>query len=349
VSILMPVHNAAAFLDAAIGSILSQTFADFELLIIDDSSTDETMSIAQRYDDRRIRLESAPGRGVATVLNLGLDIAKAPYVARMDGDDISHPERIAKQIAVLDRNPDLVLLGSNYNVIDVHGRRTGRTRVFTHPDDVKIALVISNQFGHGSVMLRGAAVKRLGGYDADAFGAAAEDYDLWVRLSHIGRVANLAEPLYAWRVNPRGVTQTRSVEVQAATSYIRKREFERLCEKRSEYRIYSSFHPDRPGYCADKAYVLRKLAAAYRRVGKPSSAAAAIAAAAAIHPPTLAWLARSVRSRMRTTVSDANIAAAHGHISPGEIIAGLRATRPAAVGHRHSLPPPPRTEPLLPR
>jgi glycosyltransferase involved in cell wall biosynthesis len=296
----MPVHNAASFLDAAIGSILSQTFAAFELLIIDDSSTDETMSIAQRYDDRRIRLESSPGRGVATALNLGLDIAKAPYIARMDGDDITHPERIAKQIAVLDRNPDLVLLGSNYNVIDVHGRTTRTTRVFTHPDDIKVALLISNQFAHGSVMFRGAVVRRLGGYDADTFGAAAQDYDLWVRLSHVGRVANLAEPLYDWRVNPRGVTQTRSLETQAAVSHIREREFERLCEKRNEYRIYSSFHPDWPGYRAKKAYVLRKLAAAYRRVGKPSSAATAIAAAAAIHPPTLAWLARSVRIRMRT-------------------------------------------------
>jgi glycosyltransferase involved in cell wall biosynthesis len=295
----MPVHNAAGFLDAAIESILAQTFADFELLIIDDSSTDATMSIAQRYDDRRIRLESSPGRGVATALNLGLDIARAPYIARMDGDDIASPERIAKQIAVLDRNPDLVLLGSNFNIIDERGQVLRKTRFFTHPDDIKVALLVENQFGHGSVIFQGAAVRQLGGYDGDTFGVAAQDYDLWVRLSHVGRVANLLEPLYDWRAHPGGVTQTRRTEMLTATSFIQEREFARLCRMRREYRVSSSFHPDWPGYRAQKAYILRALAAAYRRVGKHRSAAVAMAAAAAIYPRRAVRLRQKIRTKMR--------------------------------------------------
>ncbi len=118
ITVIMPVYNCELYIKEAIDSILNQTFTDFEFLIIDDASTDKTVSIIKEYKDFRIQLiEKEGNKGISDSLNYGLKVAKGEYIARMDGDDISLPERFVKQVTFLDSNPDVILCGSNFGII----------------------------------------------------------------------------------------------------------------------------------------------------------------------------------------------------------------------------------------
>ena len=195
----MPVRNGARFIDQAIDSILAQTFDEFEFLIIDDGSTDASMAIAARYAarDQRIRIMTLPASGIAVALNHGLVAAQARYVARMDADDISLPERLARQVAALDANPSVVVLGSNAEAIDAAGVIVGRVQTPAAPEAIRLMLPRDNCMAHPTVMLRRAEVLAAGGYRA-AF-AFCEDYDLWLRLAERHDLMNLAEPLLRYR------------------------------------------------------------------------------------------------------------------------------------------------------
>jgi glycosyltransferase involved in cell wall biosynthesis len=205
ITVLMPVYNCELYIREAVDSILNQTFIDFEFLIIDDASTDATVAIIKTYTDPRIQLIQKPeNSGYTNSLNHGLSIARGEYIARMDGDDISLPERFAKQVTFLDAHQDVVLCGTFYSII-------GKEKVITVPEnfeDIKLALLRKCCFGHPTVMIRKNSLDRLLViYDVNK--EPAEDYDLWVRLLAIGKMHNLQEVLLNYRVHDSQVSQKR--------------------------------------------------------------------------------------------------------------------------------------------
>ena len=201
VTVLMPVYNARRFVAETIESVLAQTMRDFEFLIIDDGSTDNSLNILQRYaaSDARIRLISRPNTGYVVALNQGLETVSAPLVARLDADDLIDPLRLELQYARMRAEPDLVALGSNATAIDEAGRALGDYAVpLTHEEIDASHLRGSSAIHHPAVMLRADAVRRVGGYRGQFM--PCEDFDLWLRLAEVGRVANLSEPLLVKRL-----------------------------------------------------------------------------------------------------------------------------------------------------
>jgi len=268
VSVVMPVYNAERFLDIAIDSILSQTFSNFEFIIIDDGSTDGSLKIIKSYKDPRIRLITRPNKGLAASLNEGLAEAKGQYIARMDADDISLPKRFEKQISFLDHNLDVGLLGSNYIIVDEAGQQLDITDVFTNPDDLKVAMATCNQYGHGSVMIRTKVFENTAVYDPQIY---VEDYDLFNRIAHNYKIANLKQPLYRWRRTLSSYTYTNTKKTADKSRQVRDREFERLLKNRREYRVYTSFHPPKGqsrDYRRRKSLIFSNLAYLYAGHGK---------------------------------------------------------------------------------
>lgn len=215
---LLPVYNGERYLQSALDSVLVQTFRDFELIAVDDGSTDGSLAVLLRCRDSRLRvLCNARNQGVIASLNRGLVEARGEYVARVDADDPSHPERFAKQVDFLDRNPDVVLIGARHRAVDDRGRVIDvepDARPTAH-DEIFPTLLAKNVFVHSAVMFRRAAVVAAGGYDPRA--QHAEDYDLWLRLSERHRVANLPEILVDWRVHDEQVSQ-KTIRAQRRTA-----------------------------------------------------------------------------------------------------------------------------------
>jgi glycosyltransferase involved in cell wall biosynthesis len=200
ISVAMSVYNNAPYLAHAIESILAQTFTDFEFLIVDDGSTDGSGAIIDRFatNDSRIRPTHQANAGLITSLNRMIDEARAPLIARMDGDDIALPERFARQVAFLDANPDIGVLGTGCTCIDEDGRPSVyKFDNVTTPEDVVEDLKNGPPLCHPSVVMRRDAVRAVGGYHR-AY-KHCEDYDLWLRLSEKVRMANLPERLLLYR------------------------------------------------------------------------------------------------------------------------------------------------------
>jgi len=196
----MPVHNAEAFVGEAIESILAQTFADFEFIIVDDCSTDGSLRVIRSYDDPRIvLLRNETNLGVARSLNRGLEMARGEYLARMDADDRCAPERLEKQVAYLQAHPELAAVGTWARLIDAEGRATGK-EYLTPCEPAEIRREAIRRIGipaHATAMIRTAALRRLGGYRPWRY---VEDYDLWLRLTdQEACVAAIPEYLYEIR------------------------------------------------------------------------------------------------------------------------------------------------------
>lgn len=199
VSILIPVYNNAPYLNDAVGSMLSQTFADFELIAVNDGSTDGSgeilQSLAER--DRRVRvLQLTRNLGIVGALNAGLEQCGGEYVARMDGDDISHPERLRLQLRFLDAHPDHVACGSD---MWMFGARHWYVRYPRTDCECKSLLTLFPCFSHSSIVLRRRFLEPAPYREEYCL---AEDYRLWVDLLHKGKFANLPRPLVHYRVHP---------------------------------------------------------------------------------------------------------------------------------------------------
>jgi glycosyltransferase involved in cell wall biosynthesis len=199
----MPVYNGERFLREAVDSILNQSFGDFEFLILDGGSTDGSPAILQDYAarDPRIRLTVRPGMGLTASLNEMLDQARGEFIARMDADDVSLPERLERQVQHLRGHPECVLVGSVALVIDPEGDPisvwfTKSTHESLDAQNLDSKLLEAS-LCHPSVMMRREVVLDLGKYDPSC--QIAEDLDLWLRLAERGRLANLPEPLLKYR------------------------------------------------------------------------------------------------------------------------------------------------------
>lgn len=210
VSVLMSVHNGEPWVSAAVESVLGQTFGDFELIVVDDGSTDRTGEILDRFRDPRLRVVHQSHQGLTRSLNRALAVARAPLVARMDADDVSLPERLSRQVAFLEAHPEVGVLGTGCRDVDPLG---GVRRVYRPPEtdpEIRRALIRRNPFIHASVMVRREALERAGLYDEAV--PVAQDYDLWVRMSRITRLANLPEPLVLRRLTPGMTSLARDTE-----------------------------------------------------------------------------------------------------------------------------------------
>lgn len=221
VTVLMPVYNGEQFLREAIDSILNQTFTDFEFMIINDASTDDSVEIVESYKDRRINLiHNETNIGLIATLNKGLALACGEYIARMDADDKSLPERLAKQVKFLDAEPDIAVVGTGIQMIDGSGHKIGPHILFPESHNlIRWRLCFSSPIVHPTVMLRKAEVLKVGGYRPEA--QQAEDYDLWERLSHICKLLNMREVLLLLRKHQMNVSVVNFIEQQDNSVTIR--------------------------------------------------------------------------------------------------------------------------------
>jgi len=198
VSVLMPAFNCEQHIGEAIDSILHQSFEDFELLVVDDHSTDSTSSIIREYrnGDARIRsVLNAEGKGIVGALNTGLGSARGEYIARMDADDISLPDRLRKQYDFLEAHRDIAVCGAN---MELFGAQQFVWRLPQNHEAIRAGLIFTVFIAHATVMIR-SAVFGDQEYRYDPNYAFAEDYELWSRLSERHRFANLPDVLYRYR------------------------------------------------------------------------------------------------------------------------------------------------------
>ena len=225
VTVLMPVYNGASFLPEAIESILRQTFRDFEFLIIDDGSLDDSCSIVERYGDPRIRLlKNATNLGIVARLNQGFRCARGKYIARMDCDDISLPARLQKQYDYMEAHPDVRVCGT---WIDCFGELKERWRYPLEHREIACRMLFSSPIGHATAMFRRQLLGEQHACYAEDF-PCAEDYELWSRLCLVTQLANLGEVLYRYRRHrAQSVIRDRARQTESAAR-VQRRLFERL-------------------------------------------------------------------------------------------------------------------------
>jgi len=207
VSVVMPVLNPhPIYFRQAVESILNQTLDDWELVIVEDPSPRSAADILKDYPDPRIRYFVNPQRtSLVAQRNRALNEARAELIACQDADDISEPDRLAKQVAFLEAHPDIAVLGTQLTVIDGDGQVLGYRRYPCDHDSIIHAMRLFNPIGQPSVMFRKQIILRAGGYQYDGY-PPVEDYDLWCRLARRGcQFANLPEALVRYRVHVGGM------------------------------------------------------------------------------------------------------------------------------------------------
>ncbi len=199
VSVVMTVYNASRFLREAVESLLNQTLRDFEFIIVDDGSKDDSVEIVRSYDDPRVRLVCLPNNvGAAAARNAATQYVEGRFVAVMDADDVSCQTRLERQVAFLHEHPNVALLGTSVHVIDEDGRFVRESNAIGSPEEIASRLAEHNCFAHSSVMLRADVLRQYRGYRAFRI---AHDYDLWTRIVRGHQAANIAEPLVLYRLH----------------------------------------------------------------------------------------------------------------------------------------------------
>jgi glycosyltransferase involved in cell wall biosynthesis len=209
VSVIMPVYNGATYLREAITSILDQTYSNFEFIIINDGSIDRSEEIILSFSDSRIvYIKNPENYKLIKTLNIGFSIAKGCYIARMDADDISHPDRLQKQVQFLDVNEEYGLVGSGVNLLN--GENKSQLLYHTDHESLKFALAFYCPFIHPSVMIRSSVLLNV---DCvfDSNYVHAEDYELWKRLAFKTKMANIPEYLLDYRVHDAQISSQHSV------------------------------------------------------------------------------------------------------------------------------------------
>jgi glycosyltransferase involved in cell wall biosynthesis len=214
ISVLLPVYQAERYLEEAVESILAQSFDDFELIALDDGSTDASPRILGALADRddRIRVRRSQHAGLVSQLNWGIAEARGEFIARMDADDVSHPERFHHQLAYLETHPDCVAVGTGTDEVDPERRiiRALDIRPSHHEIESRLMQSDGGALIHASALYRASALRSIDGYRKKF--EYGEDIDLHLRLGEIGKLANLPESLYEYRQNFASVCFTRSLE-----------------------------------------------------------------------------------------------------------------------------------------
>jgi glycosyltransferase involved in cell wall biosynthesis len=216
VSVLLPVYNAMPYLPMAIESVLAQSLTAFELLIVDDGSTDGTCAYLESLRDSRIRIVRRTHEGLGATLNAGLALCNTEYIARMDGDDMIHPRRLEVQLEYLIQNPRVGMVGSQVEFL-VKAPTGLVARVPTeHSEIVERLLAKKNGICHAALMMRSSVVRRIGGY---RIGGTGEDLDFCLRMCEAGQAANLAGVYYYYRLLPSSASFGRKREILLGYAY----------------------------------------------------------------------------------------------------------------------------------
>jgi len=313
ISILMPVRNGERFVVEAVESVLSQTFADLELLVLDDGSADSTPQILERLaraDSRLVVHRRQPGRNLAEALNAAAELSRAPLLARLDADDVALPERLRLQTEFLDENPDVALLGGQALLIDERGREFGRAEYPTGDGELQQALRERNPFVHSAIAMRREAFEAVGGY-RDNFDHA-EDLDLWLRLAAGRQIANLPQPVVKYRIH--GDQQTLHKQDEQALFSV---------AARASARARTAGEPDPfEGTPIDEALLISQ------GVG-PAEVTGAVV-------PALAWLARTTGRAGHPEDARRLFAAALARARSDSGSPALVASVYRSMGHRHA-------------
>lgn len=231
VSVILPVYNESVFLQKAIDSIVNQSYPNIEIIIVNDGSTNpEVEEICLKYIDKIVYLRKENG-GVASALNYAINAAKGEYIARMDGDDISYPERICKQVEFLESNRDIDICGTNYEYIDDNDAVIYRVNLPLEDYEIKVQNIFQNSLCHPSIMLRKKVFDNGLRYNESV---KAEDYELWFRLERNVKFANLEEYLIGHRHNLFSVTKIYAEEMAISTVTLVKKHLNKIMDNAFE-------------------------------------------------------------------------------------------------------------------
>jgi glycosyltransferase involved in cell wall biosynthesis len=213
ISVVMSVYNGEKYLSQAVESILNQTYQDFEFVIINDGSADGSFDILRNFEtkDKRIRLISRENKGLIYSLNEGVKIAQGEYIARMDADDISTPERLEKQLKYASEN-DLAVCGTWAEGVDSFGNKVKDLNYPPNMDEVKKYTLLHNPFIHPSVMFKKDPFEKVGGYKD--FFKHVEDYELWTRIVFKYKTGNLPERLLQYRLHEGQITNKNNLRMR---------------------------------------------------------------------------------------------------------------------------------------
>ena len=240
VTVLMPVYNGESFVREAIESILSQTYRDFEFLIINDGSTDRTKDIILSYKDSRIRyIENRTNLKLIATLNKGIELARGEFIVRMDADDVSLADRLNVQVKFMDTNPDVALCGTWFLEFPA---KEPITKYAVQNDDIRVRMLHQTQFCHPSVILRAAVLKDNNFY-FDLNYEHAEDYELFVRIAEKFKVANVPQLLLKYRIHKTSITSLYNEIQNENTKKIIINQFKHLKTDFTDYdfTLYSTF------------------------------------------------------------------------------------------------------------
>ncbi len=239
ISVVMPVYNGETYLREALDSILTQTYTDFEVLAVNDGSTDGSSAILHEAAERdpRVRVLDQENRGLVASLNRGCQEARAPLIARMDDDDLSHPERFQQQVEVFEREAETVLVSCNLQIINAEGEHGKIYDAATDADLASWFLMFYNYVGgHSQTMFRRSEALEAGFYapadpDKAEYGQQAEDYALWCRLAQRGTVRILPQALQSYRFHSGSVSRKNRAEQMYYTAVVAQRHIEHMLGK----------------------------------------------------------------------------------------------------------------------
>ncbi|BAY87273.1 glycosyl transferase family protein [Calothrix parasitica NIES-267] len=233
ISVLMSAYNGSIYLRESIESILNQTFTDFEFIIINDCSTDNSWEIITEYaeQDQRIKLvNNQENIGLTKSLNKGLNLARGEYIARQDADDVSLPQRFEKEVLVLNNNPEVALVSCDIEIIDSQGNPIDKLQRACEPDLVEWYLIFCNRLaGHSQVMFRRELVVNLGGY-CESY-RYSQDYELWCRIVKLGKILILPEILLQQRRHEGSISKSKTEEQNAYAFAVTRQNISQLIGK----------------------------------------------------------------------------------------------------------------------
>ena len=244
ISVVMSVYNGGKYLQEAIESILTQTYSDFEFIIIDDCSTDDSVNIIESYDDRRIRLiRNKHNLRLPASLNKGIKMATGKYIARMDADDISMPDRFDKQVTYMEAHSEVVAAGGSFQAIDENGNNLYIHHSTTGEKLAKYCLMPS-PMAHPTVMMRRDVIVANNLFYDEQY-SSAQDYDLWQRINKKFKIDNLPDILLRYRIQSNSISVAKRQQQQDNT-----------------YKIFSQYSPVKVSYdevmaIIHRSYVLK--------------------------------------------------------------------------------------------
>jgi glycosyltransferase involved in cell wall biosynthesis len=272
VSVVLPVFNGAATIGRAVASILGQTLADIELVVLDDASTDDTSLVLRGIHDERMRVTTNQQRqGLVVSLNAGVEMASSGVIGRMDADDVAHPDRLALEFGLFRAYPQVGLVATAYTVVDADGHDLGYVGVPPDHASVALGLLFGCCLAHATVMFRRDVFRLVGGYRAEEF--PSEDYGLWLRMVEITQVATVPSAQLTYLRSEKGLSSTLRNRQTERTLELAGAAIEHVIGKRPPERIVAGLTGLGPPLgCADCDEALGDVLSAYKEVRRASRA-----------------------------------------------------------------------------